>query len=80
MGVLNRWILICLAIALSLTACGKDQARPEGLSDIMPISEDCEVSARSSCCEVQCTDFCKSNGQDHFKHEINGNTCLCWCD
>ncbi len=77
------FILLVFLLLLSIViGCKKAAEEKKSLVQTMTISEDCatQEGMQDSCCHQQCTDYCKERGYVYFKHDINGNTCLCWCD
>lgn len=75
-------ILLLFVLFLLTVACKKAVDEKESLVETMAISADCatDQSKIDNCCFKQCTDFCEGKDHSYFKHDINGNTCLCWCD
>lgn len=72
-------LMLVVIMIMALAGCSSGEVQEESLLDTFPVDPDCEGNMKA-CCMQQCVDFCEGEGNDYYKHDINGETCMCWCN
>ncbi|MEM4267832.1 MAG: hypothetical protein QXK37_03280 [Candidatus Woesearchaeota archaeon] len=68
-----------LCILVFVAACKKPTSLDNSpAAATLRISDSCVD--KDKCCVDDCGNYCSSQNGVYFRHELNGETCICFCD
>jgi len=73
---------VMVTVFIVMTGCSSDKGEDGGVMEIINMQGTCDVDGGenwTSCCDVECKEYCAIKEYPYANHHANLHHCACWC-